>query len=386
MMQPVFFVLLAGLLGGRIADIPVLGVRISLLDCSVVAVLLVALFRQKKRFIPRLWGPVLGYAFGTLLSVLVNTGTVPLVWSGVGVLYVIRFLLYAALYWVAASDTFEVGSLLTPLVWSGVGIAALGFIQLVLYPNLRNLYYLGWDPHVGRLFSTLLDPNFTGIYLALTALLLLYGWGEKKHMLSRLGFVVVSVALLFTYSRSSIAAYGAGLLVWGMLTGRKKLIGVLLILAVAGLVLLPRGSEGQNILRSTSSMARLGTAASGIEIFLARPVLGTGMNTLLMKHADTAPIPSRTGTGIDTSLIAVAAADGLLGLFFIVWFLVACVFLGKTGLAKSTRLREESALYLAALSAIFVHSLFVNSLLYPWVLVWLFVGTGVIERRIRADR
>ena len=41
-------------------------------------------------------------------------------------------------------------------------IGAAGVIQYFLYSNLRNLQYLGWDPHQSRVFGQFLDTSVAG--------------------------------------------------------------------------------------------------------------------------------------------------------------------------------------------------------------------------------
>ncbi|MBI4991232.1 hypothetical protein HZB96_04020 [Candidatus Gottesmanbacteria bacterium] len=56
------------------------------------------------------------------------------------------------------SDTPEV--FLRLLTFAGVILAVIGWLGYFLYPDLRNLYYLGWDPHYKRIFSSFFDPNY----------------------------------------------------------------------------------------------------------------------------------------------------------------------------------------------------------------------------------
>lgn len=75
-----------------------------------------------------------------------------------------------------------------------------------------------------------------------------------------------------------------------------------------------------------------------------------------------------------------------MGLSMIVWLFSSAIQLGRRGLQKSKAAQEVSALFLAGIGALFVHSLFVNSLFYPWVLVWVTIMLGVMERTVMADR
>ena len=59
--------------------------------------------------------------------------------------------------------------------------------SVFVYPDLRNLWYLGWDPHYYRVFATLLDPNYVGILLVLTIFVWIYIWVNNKKL--RIWFV-----------------------------------------------------------------------------------------------------------------------------------------------------------------------------------------------------
>ena len=129
-----------GLLGGQISTVSLFGLHTSFLDIAVIILLVTTALQQKKRFIPPHWAPFLGFTGATLLSIVLHAQEVPIQWSVMGTLYAIRFMIYAAICWVASSETFKKNQLVVPLIVSGVGIALLGLLQFFLYPDLRNLY------------------------------------------------------------------------------------------------------------------------------------------------------------------------------------------------------------------------------------------------------
>ena len=82
--------------------------------------------------------------------------------------YLGRWVLYAGLYYVVRDFPFEFRKkIIFILAISGALFVLFGLIQYFFYSNLRNLYYLGWDDHMHRLFSTFLDPNFAGSFFVL---------------------------------------------------------------------------------------------------------------------------------------------------------------------------------------------------------------------------
>lgn len=384
-----------GVLGGQLASLPLVAAsRVTLLDVAVVIVLLYAASRSpKKRFIPPLWAPILGFALVTIISLAMTVGVVPTYVIGGGLLYVLRWVLYAALYWVSASTLLPSGAWFACLMYSGIGIGVLGLMQYVWYPDLRNLYYLGWDPHYQRLFSSLLDPNFTGIILGVTALMLFAAAEIRKYTVGKtIGLVITVGALILTYSRSSLLAFAIGLFVFGMLTKRKVLALAVTAIIAASFVLLPHTGEGRDLFRTVSSYARFGSLERAVILIREKPVFGHGFNVLRFvaterSWIDETVIPSLAGSGLDTSLLFVGATTGIVGMLVYLWLIARLFRLGITGLKnKKENVRVTAACYISVLTALLIHSLFINSLFYPWVLVWIWLGTGAFGRLVRADR
>lgn len=284
-------------------------------------------------------------------------------------LYVVRWTSYALLYvYLVGQKKGQEFVWAQTLYWSGVAVAVLGFVQLVLYPYLRNLSYLGWDPHLNRMFSTLFDPNFAGIIYVLTGITGIFlvqtrtvrRWGA-------IGIGIAFAALLFTYSRSSYLACIAAIVTWIILQGKWKIGLGVIVLFFIGVSMLPRGSEGQNLLRTVSSYARLGSVVVGWDRFIRAPIFGTGFVA-----SSESIVPSRT-QGVDMSLLAILASTGIVGfvLYVAMWWHI---------------LKRTHSFFIIAFVAVCVHSLFTNSLLYPWVMAWLWIAAGVSESHAMADR
>lgn len=387
--------LLLGLTAGQVISVPfAAGARITLLDISVGVLLLTgALARGKKRYIPSLWVPVMSFFGVTLLSLLLTLGNVPLYVVGGGLMYILRWMMYASLYWVAAGTTAAPGMWLSVLAASGIATAVLGILQYFLYPDLRNLAYLGWDPHYQRLFSTLLDPNFTGIILAVTAVFLLGMWeSQKKNQPVLLGcLLVVMTAFVLSYSRSSFIAFAVGMIVWGILSRKKAIMFGILTLCVGVVVLMPHTGEGQNLFRTVSSFARVGNAERAIGLIREKPIFGHGFNILRFVSLQRSWIhetdaPSRSGAGLDTSILFVGATTGLIGMVVYGWMILSLLGRAMYGYAHVKKLRPFAVTYISAMTMMVVHSLFINSLFYPWVMVWMWISTGVLEQQLKADR
>ncbi len=128
------------------------------------------------------------------------------------------------------------------MIISGFIFISFGYVQYLYYPNLRNLYYLGWDEHLSRLFSTLLDPNFAGTYILLILILFLSVVFEKfksskfkSKAFFYVGLFFVLASLLLTYSRSAYLVSVFSLSLFLYLLGYKKLIAILFVVLILGI-------------------------------------------------------------------------------------------------------------------------------------------------------
>src|SRR5690606_1889189 len=116
--------------------------------------------------------------------------------------YLIRYVAYVlVLFWVAydsvvysrsQSDRQQMTTWwLVVLLVSGLLMAMGGFIQLFILPDLSVLARYGWDPHLDRLVTAMLDPNYAGCYfsilVAVGASLFLH---LKEHYVVRTGLLV----------------------------------------------------------------------------------------------------------------------------------------------------------------------------------------------------
>lgn len=322
----------------------------------------------------RLFHPIIGFigvsAVLLIIQLLMHPSDIARNW-----LYLARWASYAGIY-------LYISTLRTAIPWrvslyvSGVALAVLGIIQLFLYPDLRNLMYLGWDPHYRRVFSTLFDPNFVGIIYVLTLLLGISYWyqGKANRWQVLVAEMIVFLALLGTYSRSSLIACFIGVTCYFGVKKQYTVLAVGVALLLVGILVLPAGMEGQNLLRSTSSAARLGTLSFGWGKFVASPLIGNGF--IMRQSPEFSPLPSRAGA-IDTSFLYILAALGIIGA-------VAYVHLWKHILSIGQS-RQDPVL-LSSIAAILAHSLFIQSLLYPWVMAWMWVLVAVVEKSVTAGR
>ncbi len=297
-------------------------------------------------------------------------------------LYLLRFIAYASVYpGVLLLPSHQKKILIRVLIGAGAIFAVMGLVQYIWYPNLRNLLYQGWDPHLYRLFSTFLDPNFAGILLVLTLLLIIVH--QKKYFnrtFLALGLLLF-VSLLLTYSRSSFIAFLSGLIVVGLGRKQYRLIGGLGILFILSMVLLPRPfGEGVRLERTVSASARIGSWEEGLAVFIQHPLLGVGFNTYRYRRMiseDYPPMPSHAAAGIDNSWLFVLATTGLIGFgaYILIWFRFVTAEL-------YSHIPFNRLIRLSSFTAVGVHALFQNTLFFPAVMVWLWTLAGATEEQL----
>lgn len=349
--------------------------------------LAIPLFKQLYLFI--------GFAF---LSLILNSYTLEGREFFVSLLYLVRFLAYSALLFVFCYlDKSFIKRYVRLLALSGFVFVIFGFVQYFLYPNLKNLYYLGWDEHLYRMFSTLLDPNFAGAFFALEFFLLLALFQGKKNRTFWLSFGYITglfataSALLLTYSRSSYTAFLVGGVMYFLYSHQKKLLFMLLFIFFIGIVMLPKniGGEGVKLLRTASILARVDAQQKAITIFKDSPVLGIGFNAYRYAQKRYGFLTqdswdmTHAGAGVPNSLLFVLATTGIVGslLYINFWFRVLRELLTETSSNVQDRTLKQrwyvNTALIASILGLFVHSLFENSLFYPFTMLWIYIVIGV---------
>lgn len=331
---------------------------------------------KKKNPAPKLLLPIGLFTGAAVVSLVVNSGNFTFPVLGISSLYLVRWLLYIVAY-VWALRLLRVNFWVYGLFLLGMGFAVLGFIQFFLYPDLRNLTYLGWDPHYYRLFSTLLDPNFTGLMLVLSMILGLTFWKNiKNRWWMIVGELIAGIALLLTYSRSSFLALAAAVIIGVLLTKRWKLLIGLVLLGIAVTVTPRTSGSTLSILRADTVLARIGNWQDGMTLIEKSPIFGHGFNTLRFIQGNAAsPIISKSASGLDSSMLFIGATTGILGIVAYGYLLFSMM-----KLAWHKKVTTLHVVYMSSLGALLVHSLFVNSMFYPWVLIWMWILTGVVEK------
>jgi O-antigen ligase len=337
------------------------GVSVTLQPIDVVAGFSLFLLRSRK-----LNGFLLAVLFSYFFSILFFGFTHVLL----GGLYLFRLLAYfsfivVAKEWLESEEKYKkilINGLLLVSFFTGF----FGWIQYLWFPDLRWLKLFGWDDHLYRLAGTFLDPGFTGLILVFGFLLSMSKLisTKDKKILVLLVFFLISIAL--TYSRASYLALLSGILVVVFLTTDKikklALFFILLFLILIPFLPRPTTTEGVKLERIFSIRSRISNYQETLKIWKESPLLGVGFNNICFarqKYLGKGSFDSHSCSGSDSSLLFILATTGLIGFITFLYLL--------TGFAA----RAKTIPFLACLAAVLVHSIFVNSLFYPWVMGWL---------------
>lgn len=368
-MLKIFFIF--SVAAGQIIKFPFQGYGgISLLDIFIFFTCFFLLLKTKLKLKapPLFLYMAIFFIFTAILSLLLSPLTLTPTENLVSFSYTVRFFFYILFGWLLFSANL-LRDFREPFLKIGFILAILGLAQLLILPDLRFLELLGWDPHFFRTVSTFLDPNFLGAFLVLS---LISFSGRKISLLNMISFVIIFVALLTTFSRSSYLAFAVAFFSLSILIRSKKFF----LLTVFLVAILFSGfsayqqlvSKPRNINREQSAQYRINSWKQGFTIFQNNLSLGVGFNSyrFALKEYKLAPeqfISSRGASSNDSSLLFVAATTGILGLIIYLFFLLTLFLNGL-----------KNNVFLAGLLALIAQSFFANILFYPFLLIWILLN------------
>lgn len=246
--------------------------------------------------------------------------------------------------------------------------------QYIFYPNLRNLLYAGWDPHLFRLFGVYLDTSTAGaIFGMIFFLLLLKGKEIIKNSLIR--YVFIGFFLVFVTMSFSRGLYLSSILIivlFGVMRKSYKSVIPILVIFFMLILLVPKPTgEGVNLLRLFTIESRLNDYKVAEKIWRTEPVFGIGYNRIryeklkLNIEEEVRLSESHSGASFHSSFLIILVTGGVIGLLLFLGVLVQFALLNR------------EIFYLTSFLSIF--SLSDNILLQPFVLffylisvVWMF--------------
>src|SRR5258706_1955496 len=290
-----------------------------------------------------------------------------------GLLYLVRLSAYFYFFiyvWNFAKKSSKNKNLLLD---SSLGIsiisAIFGWIQLFNFPDLKLFFVWGWDMHLFRLVGTFLDPAFLGLIIVLGLILAMHRYIVNKKTGYLLTSLFLLVSLAFTYSRASYLAFLVGI---GYLLYAKRKIGYIIysVLILGALIFILPTTRNHSIefFRSFSAIARIENYQTTLKIFSKSPVFGIGYDNICLayqKYIGPQSFSSHSCSGADSSLLFVLATTGAAGLMAFIYSLLR--------IASSLKRDTNFLVLSASFWALAVHSLFSNSLFYPWIMGFILI-------------
>jgi len=235
----------------------------------------------------------------------------------------------------------------------------------VFISDTRFLFWYGWDDHLGRVLTPLLDPAF-GALVLIGIFFLSY---QRRMTDSTRAFQFITLVLLAgTFSRSGYIAWIVAHLVF-IWTGkmRKELVWIPLFLMLIFLTPKPDG-EGGKLARTSTILARTTTQQSLLQKTSLKTIL-IGEGWYNYKSNTDSLIPNHA-TSADNSFLHVFVSAGIVGLVLFILIITRAAVIAAPA---------EKAFILGAI----IHSQFSNTLFYPWffVMLLLFAMKKIMDDR-----
>lgn len=355
---------------GEIARITINEVAVTAVDFAVALIVVVWLVLKRRFTSAKLFKPIAIFILALVISLVVNFNRLILTEFSISFLYLIRWVLYASLYFVVL-DIPSKKSLTSWMTVGGAIVVLGGFVQYFLYPDLRNLFYLGWDEHLYRMFSSFLDPNFAGAFFVLYSLFLLneaFFTKNGNKTILKVFSIITFIAIILTFSRSAYIMLVVGIVTFLILKGRSTFGFLIILTFIASIALISTlvlRSEGTNLLRTASGEARIHSINNALAIIKDNPIFGVGFNAYRYAQIDYGFVNEEerlihSASGTDNSFLFVFATSGLVGLlaYLFLWLKIFLI---------------RNSLIIASSIALIVNSFFVNSLFFPLIMLWMWI-------------
>ena len=381
------------------------GFSIKIIDIFAFIIIFFWLLLNKKSAINKILKdplslPLILFAVIGFVSLLVNIKNLSSNEAVISLSYLIRWLMYLSLYYVVSSFTWNFKKkIIWMLVILGAIIVTLGYVQYFFYSTLLNLYYLDWDNHMYRLFSTFLDPNFAGAFLVLYLIylmgILLQFYKNKKRKLSFLTsvlFLLTLPAIYLTFSRSALIMLFVSSLVFCILVKKLKWMIILTAISIAVIFLSSKNFnvENINLFRVASTEARLDSARTATQIIKDNLLIGVGFNGYKyaqirygFRHRANA-IHSHADSGTDNSFLFILATTGIIGIVSYLYLLLVMIKRSYSSYKfyQGKEINQIiSIVIIASLFGVIADSFFINSLFYSFIMIWLWILLGLMENK-----
>ncbi|OGK39818.1 hypothetical protein A2954_01470 [Candidatus Roizmanbacteria bacterium RIFCSPLOWO2_01_FULL_37_12] len=296
----------------------------------------------------------------------------------IGFLYFVRLTLYwiywiYLIYWINKHKNNKKileKSLLILIILTAI----YSIIQYFFYPDLRNLIYAGWDPHLYRLFGTFFDTSVAGaIYGLIFFALYLRGMDLVKNRWLLIALLSVNfILVVLTFSRSLYLAFITCLVLHSILKKFWKRMVIFLVVFTFLLLVVPKPfGEGVNLGRMFSVRSRLDDYRAAIKIWRRSPLLGIGYNRIRYEKIRINIIEgfgsdlTHSGASFHSSFSIILVTGGVIGLVLFIFVLL-----------RLSMINEFSRYLVIFLSLM---SLSDNILLHPFI-IFLFLSLTALYR------
>jgi len=193
------------------------------------------------------------------------------------------------------------------------------FIQFFLYPNLRNLAYLGWDVHQNRVFGLFFD---TGLAASAYGLFFLFwlNYNRRKYFYF---LPPLFLSIYFTYSRFAIFSFFLTLFLFFLKNSSVKKFFFIFLIFIFLLFFFPQKSGvGVNFNRFFSIESRIKENILGIKMGLKNPFFGIGYNRIRFFRQKNNLIWKsdfniyHAASSFQSTYVTIFVTSGILGLLF----------------------------------------------------------------------
>lgn len=287
-----------------------------------------------------------------LFSYIINLSSFYPIANAVALLYLLRLLMYGCFIVYLSCHRL---CYRRSLFYLTATIIISGFLQYFLYPDLRNLFYSGWDPHLYRMFGTFFDTNIAGAVYGLLFFFTLINFPKGQMMIKTALLLLLTIAISLTFSRSLYAAFLVTLFIYFWRHKQLKIAIGMLVFFLFLIMVIPKPSgEGVNLGRWFSINARLQDDQAAFKIWSKQPVFGYGYNRIRYLKVDNPSEINHAAASFHSSFLIVLVTNGIIGL--VLFLLVILRWFGG----------NNDASYYAI--PIIIMSLFDNVLLHPFII------------------
>lgn len=294
------------------------------------------------------------FLFLTILSVslLIDCLSYTIFENIVGIMYLLRLCLYF-IYYIYLRYHTKINKHFSKIIKNGILIVAIltiisTVIQYFLYPDLRNLFYQGWDPHLYRTFGVFFDTSIAATIFAVFFLT------TNQPIIK----IIYLVLIALSFSRSIYISLSLALIYLYISKKQFKKIVLFLLMFAALIFAVPKpAGEGVNLKRIYSINSRAVDYKQGVDLWKNKPIFGYGYNRIrYIKNSGSV----HSGAGFNSSFLTILVSSGIMGLASFVWVL--------WGLKRS---HPAATILIVLLSLV---SVFDNVFLHPFVLFLFFVN------------